>query len=190
MMGPTGGGTVAWMNVFAVDSSKDIITGIETCFGTPVFPSQAGVTAGQAFQVHLWGSGADPSLGMTYLGSWGGTVSAGSIDSDVLQTVAIAPTSVGAYSHFVIGASVDHPAGGFPAPIDQLTVLPGVSWVAGSTVAGGWDPANPEAGGIGFFELGSIGFPGTWLLRAQAIPAPGAVALLGVVGLVGTRRRR
>jgi len=190
-VGLQGGGEIAWMHLFEVDPNLSTITSISTSFGTPEFPGASGVNAGDSFAVHLWGvSGGNPAGGgnMTFLGSWTDTIDAGSIGSDVLQGVSITPTDVSGFSHFMIGASVNHAAGFAPAPQDTSQASLGRAFVAGD-VGGNWDPLNP-AGGIGFFEMDAIGFPGVWLLRANAVPAPGALALLGLAGLLGVRRRR
>lgn len=124
---------------------------------------------------------------MAHLGSWTDTVDAGSIDTDLLQAVSIGQMDVSSFSHFMIGASVNHVAGFGPAPLDTSQASLGRAFVAGDP-GGNWDPLNP-AGGIGFFDMDNAGFPGVWLLRAKAVPAPGALALLALAGLVGVRRR-
>ena len=72
-----------------------------------------------------------------------------------------------------------------------------------SLVAGGWD-SNSTSGSLGFLPIGVVGdmssqfafslspndqASGTSVWVTQEIPAPGALALLGVAGLVARRRR-
>jgi MYXO-CTERM domain-containing protein len=61
-----------------------------------------------------------------------------------------------------------------------------------SSFGGGYDATSITALGIGLQTLvgGSGGASMTFNSFTYAVPAPGALALLGVAGLVGGRRRR
>lgn len=89
---------------------------------------------------------------------------------------------------FFIGMWTQTPPGDFPARIDQ-TAPQSRSWVAGGD-AGTTDPFNPQASPFTLTNLNQFGFNGNFMIRGNAIPAPGALALLGVAGLMGVRRRR
>ena len=72
----------------------------------------------------------------------------------------------------------------FPAALDTTASL-GRSWA--------WfngDVFNPMDKAHTIGTIDSFGLPGNWMIRATGIPAPGALALLGVAGLAGMRRRR
>lgn len=194
-LGFTNGGEIAWLQQFTVTGGNNVITSVSTVFGTPAFPGDSGVTAGTPFSVYVWrgtptGTGADlPTL----IAEAAGTVSAGSIDTDVFQSVAINAVITGT-TNFFIGASVNHAASTFPAPLQEVGTGPypilTTSWVAGSNTASGFDPNN-LAGGIGVLNMDSIGFPGNWLIRAEAVPEPMTmITMAGALGALAMRRRR
>lgn len=89
---------------------------------------------------------------------------------------------------FFIGIWTSTPPGDFPARID-LTAPQGHSWVAGGPL-GTTDPFNPNDAALPLSNLTGFGFNGNFMIRGNAIPVPGALALLGVAGLIGVRRRR
>jgi hypothetical protein len=194
-VGLNGGGDIAWLEQFTVVGGFSQINSISTCFGTPLFPNSPGVVAGQAFKVFVWkgtptGTGVDlPTL----LATANGTVAAGSISTDVFQTVNISANITGT-TNFFIGAVTAGSASGFPAPLQQsdpggFPILPN-SWVAGNTTPGAFDPNN-LGGGIGLFTNASVGLAGNWLIRANAsqVPEPASMAVLGLGALALLRRR-
>ncbi|MCH8316189.1 MAG: PEP-CTERM sorting domain-containing protein [Planctomycetes bacterium] len=74
----------------------------------------------------------------------------------------------------------------FPASLDTDSGTQGRSWAW----FGGADLAEPGAGDHTIGTIDSFGLPGNWLIRATGVPAPGALALLGLAGLAARRRRR
>lgn len=188
-LGLTAGGELAWMNVFTVDPVNGyLVTDIEVCFGRPASPGSSGVVPGQDFGVYLWGDNdGDPSTGATLLAEIYDNALAGQIDTDVLLPTDIPDIDVSAYDYIIVGASVVHAAGFFPAPMDGSTFAVGRSWAAGDST-GNFEP-DGFAGDIGLIDIVPIGFNYTFMIRANAIPAPGALALLGLAGLVSRRRR-
>lgn len=195
-VGLTEGGNLAWIQAFQVSGGYNIITAIRTAFGTPRFPGFAGVLPGTPFNVHVWtltSPTGDLTVGSTHLGAWGGTVAAGSIDTDVLQFVEVDATVGMNGSWFAIGVDISH-ISGFPAPWDESDPISGNAWVAASGTAGGFDPNN-LAGGIGLFRMADVVGHGDWLLEAEAgagpIPEPATIVVIGLgLAALAARRRR
>jgi len=185
----TSGGTIAWMNYFSVDPiNGPIINGINVTFGQ-ANSGTSGVSPGDEFQVHVWGDNdMDPNNGADFLGSQTATASADAIEQDIFQKVAIPNINVSGYNNVLLGVSMDQLAGFFPAPLDQSQPSNGRAWFGGDST-GNFNP-DGFVGDIGVFELDSIGFPGVFLIRGNAIPTPGALALFGLAGLGACRRRR
>jgi hypothetical protein len=181
-IGLTAGGELAWMEKFTVSGGNNVITGIKCCFGCPLYPGMSGATAGKAFSYYVWSGVPNGTYSLLYEGA--GTVAAGSIDTDVFQTVSV-PNTVIPGADFFVGISFDQAAGQYPGPLDQHGSTAGYAWVAGSSTQGGFNPNN-IAGGIGLYDMSTL-FPGYWLLRADAIPEPASLLLLGALALL--RRR-
>ncbi len=92
---------------------------------------------------------------------------------------------LGGYSNLQAGARYFWPNGGSSAP--GTTSIGTVNFTTGIDMAGG----NSIWIGNGYGASGTSGtFTGSITLHGvTAVPAPGAVALLGLAGLVGRRRR-
>jgi len=189
-VGLTDGGVLGWANYFAVDAANGpVITSIDLTFGNASGGGDSGLFGGESFDVHLWGDDdMDPTNGADLLFSGSSSVDAGSIDTDVFQSVDITNTDVSSYTNILVGASIEHEAGTFPASLDQSQDSLGRAWAFGDTT-GNFDP-DGFGGDVAPIELDSIGLNGVWLVRANAVPAPGALALLGLAGLAARRRRR
>ena len=163
--GLSDGGTLGWMHVFET-GADNVITGISTQFSPRQFER------GQEFHVYLYSDDdMDPLNGLTLLTS---ATAAAFEDGDprVLQKVDIDDTVIGT-SHFWIMAVIDHPEGFFPAAKDFSQDSEGRAWVTGDT-GFNFDPENLLNNDVPPMELDSIGLNGVWMLRANAVPAPGA----------------
>ncbi len=137
------------------------VAAVMACFGTPLYPGNAGVSAGQSFRVFVWSdpNGDGDPHDAVLLGEATGVVHGASIDSDVLQTV---PIQAEVEDSFFVGASIVTPAGRYPAPMDENGVQHNEAWVAYST--GPFDPHHIH----NLFNMAAQNLPCNWLLRAQA----------------------
>jgi hypothetical protein len=150
------------MSHFTIEPGAETIIAVSLAWGP--------VTDGTPATVYLWddpnGDG-DPTDG-TVLASAATAVE--NSDTDVFTTVDIPATFVGPVgTSFFVGAILYHAAGDYPASLDQTTPQ-GQSWIAGNP-----SPIDPDnLGGLSLppAEIGSLGFPGNWLLRARGGPAP------------------
>lgn len=188
-IGLTNGGNVAFMNQFQVFGGNNIITSIDVSWGTPDFPAGTGLSGGESFMVYVWEGLANGAH--TLIHSQAATVDAAAIDSNGFQSVSIGNVAIsgGDGANFFFGASINHAAGFFPVAIDQ-TASAGSSFIAASVTQGGFNAMNLANNDLAPATVDSLGLPGNFMLRANAIPTPGAVALFGVAGLAATRRRR
>ncbi len=184
------GGAVAelmWLHSFVTDPNFATITAVSTSFGSP-FVGNPGVVPGQPVDVYVYeDNDMDPTNGITLVGHGVAPIEAGSIDTDVLQKIVLDANVTIGTSHFWVAALV-HQEFGFPAPLDQSQASNGRAWITGDTT-GNFDPNNLNGNSFPPADEDVIA-PGVWLLRANAIPAPGALALLGLAGLAARRRRR
>jgi subtilisin-like proprotein convertase family protein len=159
-LGLTAGGEMCWMHHFSV-AQPGTLQNIQTCFGTPLYPGGSGVSAGQPLRVYVWSdpNGDGNPMDAVFLGEATGVVSAGSIDTDVLQSVAIAAT---VDTSFFVGASVVTPASTYPGPMDENGPQYNEAWLTFNTVP--FDPTNITAN---LYNMTDIGYPANWLLRAE-----------------------
>lgn len=185
-IGLSNGGVFAAINHFAVTGGSNLITSVDVSWGGP---GATGVVANMPFDIYVWannGPGTDPTgANSTLLFSASGLIDGSNINNNTFQSVAVPNIPVGA--SFFVGMSIAHAAGVYPVGIDLSDpILLGTSWGAGG---GSFDPNNVNFAGGGSLDLAALGF-GNVMIRANAIPAPGAAALLGLAGLVAARRRR
>jgi len=162
-LGLTAGGELCWIHHFA--AYPGWIGSVQTCFGTPLYPSSSGVSPGDPFRVFLWNdpNGDGNPSDAVFIGEAAGVVDGASIDSDVLQSVWVyLPTS----GSFFVGASVVTTSG-YPAPMDENGVQYHQSWVAFNQV-----PFDPNDVTTHLYNMDDIGFTCNWLLRVDGIFPP------------------
>ncbi len=189
-VGLTSGGVIAAIHAFTVSGGDNVITSVDVAWGTPAFAGQNGVVVGAPFNYHVWanvGTGTNPSgANAVLLFSGSSTINALNVDNNSFQSLAVPNIAIAGTSFFV-GVDIVHTAGQFPIGVDQSApTVPGVSWAGGGA---SFDPNNVGFGGGGALDLSTAGF-GNWMLRANAVPTPGSLALLGLGGLIVGRRRR
>lgn len=172
-----------WGNYYMSDPLGTRITKLSAAFG-PNFNPTTPVT------MHLF---ADPDGDFNPL------------NAVLLTSVTKVPDQVGGsvFTTFDINPTVVN--GGFFVMCTALTVK-GVDKPAAGDLSGrkdrSWYFYNPASSGMNLANLGAnalakrvdqvLPLPGAWLVRAEgeAVPAPGALALIGLGGLAALRRRR
>ena len=189
-VGLSAGGTLAAINAFSVTAGDNVINSIEVAWGAPAFAGQNGIVAGTPFNYHVWastGSSTDPTgSNSVLLFSGTSTINAANIDNNSFQSLTVPGVAI-ASAIFFVGIDINHPAGAFPIAVDLTgPTFGGVSWAGGGV---SFDPNNVGFGGGSMLDLASLSL-GNWMIRANAVPAPGALALLGLGGFVAGRRRR
>lgn len=168
----------AWLNNFTANPSQDVITNIGVSFGP-------GVTPGQSFEVFLWedpDDNGDLRWDAELLARMPGVAAAYAIGTNEFQIVDIPDTLVS--NSFFIGVYTTENMGQAAAALDTDTVLH-KSWLSGVNF-GTWDPNYPQNGICMHVE--DIFGHGTFLLRANVVPEPASLLLLGFLGLMMRRR--
>jgi hypothetical protein len=165
-LGLTAGGEMCWMTHFTTPEPSCTVLGIKTCFGSPLYPGGSGVSAGQPVRVYVWSdpNGDGNPADAVFLGEATGTVSGGSIDTDVFQTVTINTPVSGS---FFVGASTVTAASTYPGPMDENGPQANEAWLTFNAVP--FDPANITAN---LYNMTDIGYPCNWLLRAEITCGP------------------
>lgn len=187
--GLTQGGYLGTANSFGITGGNNVLTSLEVTWGSDTFAGQNGVVPGSFFDIFIWADvipGAGPQPGsLLFMG--GGAIDPGAIDNNVFQSVAL-PNVVVPGGGFIIAVAQNHAGGTFPFAVDG-SGIGGLnrSWFIGGA---GFDPnaAPGFGGGPGFEMFGNFGVNA--MVRANAVPAPGAAVLLGLGGLLAARRRR
>jgi len=159
-IGLTSGGTIAWMNQFVGVEGAESILSISVAWGN--------VPDGTECTVYLWSDpnqDGDPTDAQVIASA---PTMVANADMDVLTTVTIPTTSVGAAgTKFFAGAYIMHAGGEYPASVDQNSVLNGKSWIAGDT-SFNLDPNNLGAASVPPINIDTIGgLEGNWLIRAE-----------------------
>jgi hypothetical protein len=163
-LGLIDGGEICWIQHC---TGEGWIGYICTCFGTPRYPGNPGVSAGDTFRVYLWDdpNGDGNPNDAVFLAEGTGIVDAGSIDSDVMQRAEIGPVYVG--ESYFIGASAVHLSGSFPAPMDEHWPQ-NEAWV-GYVDGGTYDPQYPGGELAEPINMSSTDWPCNWLIAAGRV---------------------
>lgn len=185
---------LAPVNMMAADGSVIAVlnTATETCHEDPDVTLNFNVASGAATTTFTINSAL---LGFSTIASAEGRASASVNATDLDDNgVALTPMGVGSYTAFYNGVA---PATG--TTFANL-LLAGASAPFGTASASdafppvGFSPIVPAVSNMSaqfHFSLSSNDVAaGTSFYRVQAIPAPGAVGLLGLAGLLVSRRRR
>lgn len=188
-IGLTAGGNIVFLNRFTANANN-VLNSVSIGFGTPV------ALNGQSIIVGAWAVGAGSVPG-ALLGSVNGVIANASaavpINNITVNTYNLGAINLTAGQDFFIGFIMNGQlAGQFPGAIDQTAPLANRSYIGLGAAA--LNPNSLAAGvgaNFGAIEvLGGAALAGNWVIRGNAVPAPGAAAVLGLVGVAGLRRRR
>jgi MYXO-CTERM domain-containing protein len=186
-----------YLNTFCLTTTDTAINQISIAFGAPGSSGGGiyGELIGRDFIAVLY---SDPNGGTPWDGTlvWSGagtiTSTASFIDISVPNVAVAGNFSVGFW--FATPAISQPPPLGqfYPAGLDTSAPVFDRSYVGYGFSAGLIDLSNLSGslppGQFGTIE--SFDILGNWTITANGVPAPGAVVLIGVAGLVGSRRRR
>lgn len=169
--GLTTGGLVIWLQRFDVaGGGTESIGAIQTAFGLPAAPGNAGIAAGDQVGIAVYD---DTGNGPADTPIWFGydTVLGCGIDTGQSETFAL-PSPLTVSGSFYVAAWVANTNSLHPAPLDSTVSGHGPDvWIAGDpnqTMT--WDPAT----GLSSLQLppvrlDQVSTPGTWLLRAAGL---------------------
>jgi hypothetical protein len=176
-IGLTSGGNLLCLNAFTT-GSNNIINSISIAWGTPAFPDPTLI--GLPYTAVLWNdpNGDGSPTDATVLTTQTGVIT--SQGSDTFLVSLLTPTTV-LTTHFFVGFVINQLPGQFPASQDTDNPVLNGSWVSlGGNINNLSDAAT----------IASFGFPGNWLIRADAVPEPPpwAMMAMGAVVLIGVQR--
>ena len=188
----TTGSPFTWANRFTNDTGLVLtLVDIEVAFGRLGGSGVGALAVGDAMDAAIFidPAGSGNMVNATLDTTWALAGGVHAIDGQTFASHTVPGTVVVPIgADFYVGI-IDRQSGidslmRFPAAEDTTPPSAGRSWALfGGDLLDPSDPLNT----IGTID--SFGLPGNWLVRANAVPAPGALALLGLAGLVSRRRR-
>jgi hypothetical protein len=169
-IGAPPGGAMGWLVRFGDVGQTSSVSAVRTAFGSP----GATYTPMGLVTVAVWedpnddGNPNDAIL----LASASAPVNAALVGTNQFQTVALS-APIGTTGVYFAGATVTHPAGQTPAPLDQSggggPCGGGRSWAVADG-SGMLNLANLAANAFPPIPTAGAGFPGDWLLRVECGP--------------------
>ncbi len=163
-IGLTAGGDIIALNGFTVIPGAETITSVSIAWGTPAFPDPS--LNGLNYTAVIWSDpNADGQPGdAVVLATAPGVISQEGTDTFISTTF---NTTIPG-SKFFVGYLITQSAGQFPASIDQSNPKNNRSFIAGAT-SGNGDIDNLNNNDVlPVMSTEAIGFPGNWLIRADA----------------------
>jgi hypothetical protein len=157
-LGWTAGGESVWVHQFDAGVG-DTITKVASTFGTSTATN--GPPNGDPCWIYVWddlNNDGDP-VDAVLLAQGSGTVA--NTNTNVFNEYDL-DTPAPVIGRFFVGCHVWQDVGVYAAPMDESTPYGGEAWFMGQAV---FDPH--DLGTTLRYELGSIGFPAYWLLRAD-----------------------
>lgn len=171
-----------YLNTFSLSGGDTAIDQVSIAFGVPSETNLLGLS----FTAVLYSdaNGGTPWDG-TLVWSSTGTITA------LATYINLAVPDVVVAGSFAVGFAFDAPpnAGLFPAGWDNNDPVADRSYVGYTVEALDLNDLSGSLPAGQFGTIESFSFPGNWTITASGIPAPGALALLGLAGLIGRRRR-
>lgn len=155
-------GETCWMHAFDA-AQGDVIEIIATAFGSKAAPGHCPPN-GTPARVFLWEDPNDDWNPDNLILMAEKKTTVQNVDTDILNELVL-DKPVFVKGVFFIGASVPHGMHQFPAPVDASNPFyNGEAWLSGAIAPDVFDPndLDPDA----TFEMGNVGFPIYWLLRA------------------------
>jgi hypothetical protein len=168
-LGLTAGGAILWLHRFNANGGADTIVDLAASFGDALNGGSCMVGGEDAIWAVYQGDGSGNPGNATLAATGTFNVSAGSINTDVLQLIDIADTGV--TNEFFIGVGVFGAAGCFEAPLDESIVsVANQVWIVGNTTAvdiSGLDVNDLNANDVPPTDISLIPFAGVWMLRGN-----------------------
>jgi PEP-CTERM motif len=176
-IGFSGAGTLAYANKFTIAAGGETITDINLVWGA----NSAGVTHTLA----IWttpGALTSMTLASTPVNVTGGAEgTAASID------IPDATFTLG--QQVYIGFLASGSPTSFFGAWDNTAPSSASSFIWGTGSVGAFTAANIGTAALAG-EIAGFGLAGDWMIRANAVPAPSSLALIGLGALAASRRRR